>query len=41
MIKVAIAWQYLNTAETASALELLDREQAMIYRLIHGRAGKP
>ncbi len=41
VIKVAIAWQYLNTAETASALELLDREQAITYRLIHGRAGRP
>ena len=34
-IRIAVAWGYLPETEIAAALELLDREQAMLWKLTH------
>ena len=36
-LEVGIAWGYLSEDETKAALELIDRLQAMLYRLTHPR----
>ena len=38
-LDVALAWGYLAEDAIASALVLLDRERALLWRLTHGREG--
>jgi four helix bundle protein len=38
-IEIAEAWGYVRAEETRVALELLDRELAMLWRLTHGAGG--